>query len=110
MNDDREAPALTLGKLLRDADKISCDNFLYLPANEVWDLQSRCAILSVSDADGLPPEAIENQLAFALQIAAIQDVVANTVEQLGQPSDMQLLEALLFYFDHDAFLEFGENA
>jgi hypothetical protein len=75
---------------------------------EVWQVETECAVLPDSDIDGVPAVAQQNGLSYALGIAAVQDVVENAREQNVNVSLAQLLQAFLFYYDHDAFMTFGE--
>lgn len=80
--------------------------FLYLPMDEVWQLQTRCAVLAKSDSDGVPDLAQQHGLSYALEMASVQEIVVNARGQLGEPTVDQLFEAFLFYYDHDAFITF----
>jgi hypothetical protein len=98
----------TLGEVLGNDSRFNCGHFLYLPMDDVWELETRCAVLAWSDLDGVPDLAQQSGLSYALGIAAVQDVIANAREQIASVSLAQLLEAFLFYYDHDAFITFGE--
>jgi hypothetical protein len=98
----------TLGEVLGDDRAYNASHFLFLPMDEVWQLKTRCAVLAESGADELPNVAQQNGLAYALGIAAVHDVVANAREQFASASLSQLLQAFLFWYDHDAFVVFDE--
>jgi len=98
----------TLGEVLGNDSRFNAEHFLYLPLDEVWQLGTKCAVLTESDVDGVPDLAQENGLSYALGIAAIQDIVANAREQLSDPRLDQFLQAFLFYYDHDAFITYGD--
>jgi hypothetical protein len=98
----------TLGEVLGNDSRFNSGHFLYLPMDEVWQLETKCAVLAQSDLDGVPDVAQQNGLSYALGIAAVQDIVANAREQIASASLAQLLQAFLFYYDHDAFITFGE--
>ena len=82
---------------------------------ETWHIDSKSAVL---ESDEVPPEkeddpdagvpefAIKNQLRPALCVTDTQGVVINAKAQLPNVSDEQLFEAFMFYFEHDAFIEF----
>lgn len=97
----------TLGDVLGNHNQFGSGQFLYLPMDEVWNLNTRCAVLPQSDLDGVPDIAQQNGLSYALGIAAVHDVVANAREQDANVSVAQILEAFLFYYDHDAFITFA---
>src|SRR5262249_52899486 len=98
----------TLGEVLGNDSRFNAGHFLYLPMDEIWQLGTKCAVLTKSDVDGVPEVAQQNGLAYALGIAAVQDIAANAREQVRDVSLDQLLQAFLFYYDHDAFITFGE--
>lgn len=97
---------LTLARVLTAKKLKPLDHFLYLPMDEVWSLSTRCAIYPNSDAEFLPG-ADDFGLSYAIGMAAIDDIIANARMQLGKPIAEQLLEAFLYYFDHDAYITFG---
>ena len=45
----------------------------------------------------------------SLSVAQVQDIIANAREQIAEPTPEQLLTAFLFYYDRDAFINFGES-
>jgi len=99
----------TLGKVLGDdryQNAVHC--FLYLPMEEVWRLETRCMVLDQSDVDGIPEVVKRHGLSFALEIPTVRDIVANAIQQRPNVSLEQLLQAFLFYYDHDAFIAFDE--
>jgi hypothetical protein len=98
----------TLGEVLGNDSRFNAGHFLYLPMNEVWQLGTKCAVLAESDVDGVPDLAQQNGLSYALGIAAVHDIVANAREQIKNVSLDQLLQAFLFYYDHDAFIAFDD--
>jgi len=98
----------TLGEVLGNDSRFNPGHFLYLPMDEVWQVETKCAVIPQSDLDGVPDVAQQNGLSYALGIAAVQDVVANAREQNANVNLAQLLQAFLFYYDHDAFITFGE--
>jgi hypothetical protein len=101
-------PELTsLGEVLKRVAQCNPNHFLYLSREAVWRLDTRAVVLSESPADGVPELARDNNLSYALQVAAVQDVVANAAAQLKGPPPEQLLRALRFYYDHDAFICFS---
>lgn len=55
---------------------------------------------------GIPREARERGMTHALDIATVQDIVLNAREQKPMASENDLMEAFIYYFEHDAFLTF----
>src|SRR5262245_21095588 len=98
----------TLSEVLENDRRFNAGHFLYLPTDEVWRLETRCSVLEESDVDAVPNMAQQNGLSYALGMAAVQDIVANARAQSRAVSLEQLLEAFLFYYDNDAFIDFGE--
>jgi hypothetical protein len=89
--------------------------WLYLPANTAWSLDSPAAVLESEEVPpeledepdaGVPKFAKDNGLAQILPITAVQDVVSNAHQQRSGLSLSELLHALKFYYEHDAFIEF----
>lgn len=99
----------TLGEVLGNDRGFNSAHFLYLPLDEVWNLETRCAILAQSDLDAVPDVAQHNGLSYALGVAAVQDIVANAREQIASVSLGELMQAFLFYYDHDAFITFERD-
>jgi hypothetical protein len=86
------------------------NHWLFLPASEDWHLDSPCAVLTTDDLEPdeeIPAFAREHDLTCALDVAAVQDVVSNASQQLGTPTIEQLFDAFLYYYDNDAFKDFG---
>ncbi len=97
-----------LGELLSQQTRYSSGGFVYLPMDEVWQLPTECAVLSQSDIDEVPGFALQHGLSYALETASVHDIVSNARAQIKEPTLGQLLEAFLFYYDHDAFITFAE--
>ena len=104
----------TLLDVLVGVDHESTRCWLYLPEDEEWSLGSRAAVLESDevateeedDPDaGVPPFAKQNALMRALPIAEVQDIVANAKAQVPMATSQQLLEALLSYYDNDAYAD-----
>ena len=98
---------LQLGEVLDKIDECSEDADLFLPMDEDWNESTRCAVLEY-DAYEIeePAFAREQGLRHALGIVVIKDIVDNARQQVSQHSLQMLLEAFLFYYDNDAFIEF----
>ena len=76
----------------------------------VWDLDTICAVLDPDDVeneeDEEPKYAIENGLKYALSIQEVKGIIDNAFQQKDDCSEGDLLNAFLFYFRNDAFIEF----
>ena len=106
----------TLNKVLADACELAWDEFLYLPKDEYpWTLNSKCAVLNDDDLEEGkedPPAAREMRLEYALSMSTVCEIIENLALQLGSssvPLD-NALEAFLFYFENDAFIELSKPA
>jgi hypothetical protein len=93
-----------LSELLTKSEQIDPKRFVYLPMDEPWSLSTKCALLECSDIDGNPEFAEEHGLEYAIGADAIQSVAHNLKAQVPNPTERQLLEAFLFYYDNDAYL------
>jgi hypothetical protein len=103
----------TLGEVLSQADRLPLDADLFMPFDEVWKPDTRCAVESMDRYAGeaaVPQVAARNGLGRALQVAQVQDIVDNARQQLPGASVKQLVEAFLFYYDRDAFIDFSKSA
>jgi hypothetical protein len=95
-----------LEAVLTDSGQRMFDRCLYLNFDDVWNLTSRAAVLDDSDVGGTPEFAVENGLSYVLGTNELIDIIENARQQIREPSPSQLLEAFLFYYDQDAFVQF----
>jgi hypothetical protein len=103
---------IPLREALTLAEASPHDAALFLPGDGGWAIDTPCAILAVDpydDGEADPPFARQWGLRRALSVAQFQDIVANAREQIAEPTPEQLLNAMLFYYDRDAFIDFGEG-
>ena len=103
----------TLGEVLSVADRLPLDADLFLPCDAVWAPDTRCAVEPVdryAEEPAVPEVAARNGLARALQVAQVQDIVDNASQQRPGASVEELVEAFLFYYDRDAFMDFSRSA
>lgn len=98
-----------LRELLLNAESFPWGDTLYMSSDEVWSLDSDCWLFDLDEIlepdEDDPQFAIENNLQCVLNIADIQDIVDNLKQQKIDYSAEELLEAFLFYFDNDAFID-----
>ena len=88
-------------------------NWFYLPPNpNEWNLDTK-GIFSLDSSDFPPdsddylPEQVKTDgWIGTLDGASIEDVIDYVNNQLDNPSPDQLLEAFIFYYENDAFLDF----
>ena len=86
------------------------DDWLFLPSGEPWSLESPCAILDTDDLDedeDLPPLAKELDLRCTLLVSDLKDIRDNATAQLGSITPAQFFDAFLYYYENDAYKDFG---
>ena len=80
-----------------------------LTEDEIWYVDTMCMILDPNDVEGdddeAPKIALENGVSYALDVQTIQSIVQNISEQKRIYTDEELLEAFLYYYDNDAYIE-----
>lgn len=96
--------------VLRNIESFEWSKALFLPEDEIWGNDTKCMILDPNDVedDEVPQTALENGLCYALDVQLIQAIVQNISEQKKDFTDEDLLEAFLYYYDNDAYIELGE--
>lgn len=96
-----------LVNVLRDIESYEWSKALFLPEDEIWGIDTKCMILAPNDVedDEAPQIALENGLSYALDVQLIQAIVQNISEQKKDFTDDDLLEAFLYYYDNDAYIE-----
>jgi hypothetical protein len=102
----------TLGEVLSSTDHLPLDAELFLPFDEGWGPDTRCAVEPVdpyADEPEVPELAALNGLGRTLQIAQVQDIVSNARQQRPGASVAELISAFLFYYDRDAFIDFSAD-
>jgi len=90
------------------------EGWLYLPKDsDQWNLDTK-GIVHVDDLDLSPEEIEENEpkeedgwVEF-LNKDIMEEVIFNAGEYKGERTLEELLQAFIFYYDNDAFMEFEE--
>jgi hypothetical protein len=104
---------IELDSILKKVNDFNWSDTLYLPEEDVWDLTTKGLILDPDDVeddrDDVPMLAEKNCLIDALSIQTIQSIVKNAYEQRSNCTIEELLEAYLYYFDNDAFIDFEKS-
>ena len=87
------------------------DGWLFLPKAKNWGSDTQGMIIDIDllsdedlDVEGLPAIAAQNGLIISLDNSTIEDIVSVAKQIDDPPSDELLVEAFLYYFEHDAFL------
>src|SRR5258708_1818281 len=93
------------------------DQWLYLSSIEKWNLDTPAAVLRSEEVPpeleddpeaGVPHFAKEHALTRALPVATVKEVVRNALAQKPTADMPELLDAFLYYYDHDAFIDLSE--
>lgn len=100
----------TLREILSNPNALP-ETWLYLPQEE-WDLNTEGAFSE--DSWDYPPDSdehlpIEVKMYGWIEIldkASIEDVISSANNKITNPTLEQLLEAMIFYYKNDAFLDF----
>lgn len=103
-----------LKNILINAKELPWNEYLFLPIDKNWSLDSVCSVINwdqldeneLEDDGDTPKIAKENKLIYALDIATIQEIVDNAQQQRPQCSESDLFEAFLYYYYNDAFITF----
>lgn len=105
---------IELENLLKKVNEFNWSDSLYLPEDDVWSLTTKGLVLDPDDVedddDEVPKLAKEHDMIDALSIQTIQGIVKNAYEQKSDCTVEELLEAYLYYFDHDAYIDFANQA
>lgn len=91
------------------AEKRPVDEWLFLPKGTVWTSKTACAVLKVvpnADDDDVPEFVKDHELQYAMHISQVQDIVINARLQRKDSTPDMLVQAFLFYYDRDAFIDF----
>ena len=98
-----------LSYILENINDFKWSDALFLPEEEVWELDTEGLIWDPDDvedeSDEGPKAAMDLGLIHALSIQNIQDIVYNAKQQKESASADDLLEAYLYYYDNDAYIE-----
>lgn len=99
---------MLLRDLIGGCDSLDWRSELYLPRlSERWAETTPCVVLE-EDEEETNQEAADyiakNGLTYVLSVQAVQDVMANARSQEPKVALSKLLEALVYYFENDAFL------
>ncbi len=99
-----------LSYILKNSNQFDWSDALFLPEDEVWNKETEGMVLDPDDVEDdvidLPKDAIDNNLIYALSMQLIQSIVENVKKQRMEVSEEDLIEAFLFYYDNDAYIEF----
>ena len=97
-----------LGDLLRSIDDQPWNYSVYLPARQDWNENTPYIIADPDQLDESETEPLlarKSGLQYALGVGATQDVIINAKEQKPGATLPELIAALRYYFDNDAFMK-----
>ena len=98
-----------LSFILKNIEEYRWSDALFLPKDDVWGKDTEGMVLDPDDVeddeDDVPSEAKENHLMYTLSIQIIQSIVRNLEQQKHDFSEDDLVEAFLYYYDNDAYIE-----
>lgn len=101
---------IKLRNVLLYSEKFEWSDALFLIRDNIWNLNSECIVIDPddveNDVDEEPKFATENNMKYALSIQDIQGIVDNAYQQNPNCKETDLLQAFLYYYDHDAFITF----
>ncbi len=106
-----ETKILALSDVLVNSNSFPWNFALYLPFDEKWVTGTRCAVLDTSECGKDENDlhfAKSNGLEYAIGMQQVQAIVDNAKSQKKDVEIDLLLEALLFYYDNDAFISIKE--
>ena len=76
--------------------------------DEKWSLKTHCVVLNPDKCEGggeSPDAAVQRGLSYVLSVQQLQDIRANAVAQKQGLTEQELFDAVLYYYNNDAFIE-----
>lgn len=104
----------TLGQVLAYFEPKPRGYWLYLPEHIPWGAETKCMVLESVEVPpeeedlqyaGIPELARQNDMIDALPMSSIEEIVHNARAQKAHASVEELVEAFLYYYDNDAFID-----
>lgn len=100
----------TLGRVLQRPEEHPWNHALYATPDATFDDTLPVLIWDVDDIaeddSDLPAEALALGYDYVLDLQTLQSIVANARQQRPEATAEDLLGALVFYYDNDAFIVF----
>lgn len=88
------------------------DWYIYIPGDDELFLTTVCCITAPPDFDEetdeeiIPEFAVNNGMDGSILSEIFQDVICSALEQKREATNEELLKALNYYLDYDAFMKF----
>lgn len=104
-----DTQATTIGHILENIGDLSFDLAVYGPKNTHIDVSTPVILANpddLLDSEEEPETARHLGFEYLILLVDVRDIILNAKEQLGEPSQSQLLEALNFYQSNDAYIQF----
>ena len=100
-------------KYLKEGEQALCNDndWQMYVADDEWFLTTACCITAPpefdeeTDEEIIPDFAVENGMDGSVLPEILQDVIINALEQKKDATNEELLKALNFYMDRDAFID-----
>ncbi len=105
------AKTLHLWEFLQNISTFPWNHALFVEGDRPYDRTRRCGVFDPMDSDDPdedPPAAKALGLTYALGVEDTRSVIQNAKQQKPAASPDELIRALSFYLDHDAFIDFSE--
>lgn len=102
-------PVTELGRVLENAETYESRESIFLPMDEAWGVKTPTVVADLDEIDDPASEAVnanDRTYEYALGLDTLVDVVVNAQQQIEHPTVEQLLQAFLYYYDNDAFIDF----
>lgn len=99
---------ITLGDLLSNIESYSEDLDLYLPNSQNWEKNTLCKLFQ-DEEDFQRTKELNHcgHYQYILGLYDVKDVIDNAKQQKTKISLDDLIKALKFYFQNDAFIQFN---
>ena len=98
----------SLEAILESLEKYQQDFALYVAKDSRFDFENCCVLDpdEAEDPDGSEYEYVQgNNLRYFLEISILAQIKHNLNSQLPNYSPQKLMEAVMYYFKHDAFIK-----
>ncbi|AJY62585.1 DUF7716 domain-containing protein [Burkholderia glumae] len=101
-----------LGDVLTNVSEFAWDHALFMPHGVDWVPSTTCAILDPDDFENeanpeRPQFAVEHSLHYALGVQVVQGIVENARLQRPDATVSDLVDAFIFYYDNDAYVDWS---
>ena len=88
------------------------DSDLLLPIERHWSVECPCVVYPDDPYAEEDPRAVVDGIEYthALQQQQVESIIDNAWQQLErEPSKAEAVQAFLYYYDHDAYIDFRDR-